>query len=265
MTTPRNPWIPTREFFALAEGEGIDLVVAAEELLKAIKGKSLAPKIAGLRRQWDSPSEAESREWYQAESKLHELCFQREGISETNIEARAPIETEMKRLQEFIDTKYDWRERLPRDPQLRVVPKTFWWFIAGVQPDLTSIWIDDPEDPSESISIEWLPGTITSFLWFEYEAYEALCIDKSQAKELIKLLAGRTDRRGAPKGPRRPEEKLVIQSVLAAISNGDTRDFGKIVWDFIAPDVKKTPEGDLIQRRVKSHVKAHIQGAKNDG
>lgn len=262
MASSRKPWLSTREFFALAEREGIDLQAAAEQLLRSISSRSHAVKIVGSRRQWDPPSSAESREWFQADMRLQELCRRLADTPETQVEANSETEVEIKRLREVIGARYVWRERLPRDPQLRVVPKTFWQFFDGVDSNLTSAWFDDRESPEEFLAVDWLTGMLTSFLGYEREVYEGLCLDRGHCRDLIKRMLGRSDRRGAPSRPRNKDDLPVIQGILDAITNGDTRDCGKIAWDFIPESVAKTRAGDLMQRRACRWVRRKLEVTK---
>lgn len=262
MASPRNQWMTFREYFELAESEGVDLVEAAQALLQGIKATSRHTRVAGLRRQWDTPSEAERRQWLKAESRRQDLSYLLEGVPQPSAEESQAIKLELGALSQTIESRYEYRERLPRDPQLRNVPRSLWTMIDRVDNDLSSYWTDDEEKPCETASVEWLAGTIEAFDWDQREAYEALCVDRSQAREVLKLLAGKAERRGAPSGPRNPEAKAAAAGVLGAIHAGDSREIGKIAWDFIPKDIAKTDLGTRINRQVKRHVKAVLAGTK---
>jgi hypothetical protein len=262
MASPRNQWITFREYFELAETEGVDLVEAAQALLQGIKATSRRTRVAGLRRQWDTPSEAERREWLKAEDRSQDLSHRLEGVTQPSAEESEAIRLELRALSQALQLRYEYRERLPRDPQLRNVPKSLWAMIDHVDNDLSSFWTDDEEKPCETASVEWLAGTIEAFDWDQREAYEALCVDRSQAREMLKLLAGKAERRGAPSGPRSSEAKAAAAGVLAAKHAGDSREIGKIAWDFIPEDIAKTDLGTRINRQVTRHVKAVLAGTK---
>lgn len=262
MTSPRNQWMTFREYFDLAETEGVDLVEAAQALLQGINATSRHTRVAGLRRQWDTPSEAERREWLQAEIRRQDLSYLLEELPPPPEEESQAIKLELRALGQTLESKYEYRERLPRDPQLRNVPKSLWTMIDCIDDALSSYWSDDEEKPCETARVEWLAGTIEIFDWDHREAYEALCVDRSQAREMLKILAGKTERRGAPSGPRSPEAKAAVVGVLAAKHAGDSRDIGKIAWDFIPKDIAKTDLGTRINRQVTRHVKAVLAGAK---
>lgn len=262
MAAPRNQWMTFREYFELAETEGVDLVEAAQALLQGIKSTSRRTKVAGLRRQWDTPGEAEIREWFKAETRMQDLSYLLEGMPQPSAEESQAIKLELRALSHTMESRYEYRERLPRDPQLRNVPKSLWNMIDRVDNDLSSHWTDDEEQPCETASVEWLAGTIEAFDWDQREAYEALCVDRSQARELLKLLAGKAERRGAPPGPRSPVAKAAVAGVLAAKYAGDPREIGKIAWDFIPKEITKTDLGTRINRQVTRHVKAMLAGAK---
>lgn len=262
MPAPRNQWMTFQEYFEQAETEGVDLVEAAQALLQGIKATSRSTRVAGLRRQWDTPGEAETREWFKAESRSQHLSHLLDEVPQPTAEESQAIKLELQALSQTLESRYDYRERLPRDPQLRNVPKSLWIMIDRVDNDLSSHWVDDEEKPCESARVEWLAGTIETFDWDQREAYEALCVDRSQAREMLKLLAGKAERRGAPSGPRSPVAKAAVAGVLAAKHAGDPREIGKIAWDFIPKDIAKTDLGTRINRQVKRHVQAVLAGTK---
>jgi hypothetical protein len=260
MATPRNPWMAFRDYFLLAESEGIDLTLAAEKLLNGAKASQRALKIVGLRRQWDLPSEAEIREWGRAESRWQALACVREELPETQADERGSIEAEMRSLRIFLETKYDWRERLPRDPQLRAVPKSAWALIESIKPDLTSGWVDDPEDPQEFISVEWLSGTITSQVWFEYEAYEALCVDSTQAMELIKRLVGRAEFSEAPTLPanRKLDHDKIIEQAAEMRTERSLISIGSAAASIVAELPPNPKTGKPRDKRHIERIIAHL-------
>lgn len=262
MPATRNLWITFQEYFELAETECVDLIDAAEALLKGIKANHNAISVAGLRRVWDQPTEAEQREWINAERKIQDLFLQLDVVPPPLPERKEALERELRALRQTLKSRYDYRERLPRDPQLRNVPKSLWGMVDCINPDLSSFWVDDLEEPCETARVEWLAGTIEVFDWDQREAYEALCLERNQARKTLKLLSGNADRRGAPRGPRSPMTQAAVAGVLDARNAGDTRDIGKIAWDFIPKEIAKTEKGSLINRQVIRHVKAALAGAK---
>lgn len=243
-----------RAYFALAENEGIDLVHAAEELLKGAKSSRRALKIAGLRRQWDLPSDAELRAWSDAEIRWQELAREREGLPERR---RSKIEAEMISLRSLLDAKYDWRERLPRDPQLRIVPKTTWAWIEAVTPDLQSIWIDEPGDPEQSVSVDWLSGTIVSHFCLEHDAYNALCVDSTEAMKLIKRLAGSPEACEGPTSPpnRQLDHDEIIQRASELLADQPLLSIGSAAASIV---VELPPNARSGKPRDQRHIERMI-------
>lgn len=131
---------------------------------------------------------------------------------------------------QYTFNEVDKVERLPRDLHPQPVPVTLWREAGTPKGDLTSSWIDDPEDPHEWILIDWVSGTVESMDWeltnFELlrTDFSGIRISRKEADLFLSELAGKPKKRaGRPQGASNRWERDQVAAALQMIDGGDTR------------------------------------------
>ncbi len=280
MVTPLNKWMPFQEFFALSHEKGVDQVTAAEELLERLKIGGPKMSVIGTLRKWDSPSDAEIREWQQAEYEFQDLARKLENIPEELTAERDSLADRLRRQSKIIKSRYRWKERLPRDTQHKPLPKTLWTDLESVNPSLISSWENDQEDIEEFLVVDWIAGTLKLNMWIGSDAdrgrgeltylneeYSGLHVERSKATELLKRLAGDQNTRGAPKGPKDPLALKLLRKVKQARREGDTRETGRIVTDLLREEAIKlsAEQENLLRRKINYHDKNESSDEEQTG
>ena len=269
MVTRRNEWMTFREFFDQATNWSIDLVDAAEALFARAQATKGSIKVAGTLRKWDPRTPAECEAECLAQLEKADIAGRLEQMSSDSPEAELLIQ-KFNAISVQLENDDGWRERLPRDTQLKVVPPLIWSDVSSVRPNLTSSWIDDPDEPEQTAYIDWIAGTFArdgwsypsvgggTFVVRPYrEEYSNLCVERSRAKELLKQLAGSLETRGAPKGLRDPTARKISDNVVEAICKGDTRTPGKIVGTLL-PRELSVEQAERMQRNIVRDVKRRL-------
>lgn len=124
----------------------------------------------------------------------------------------------------------DRKERLPRDTHRQPIPNFYWQMFDAVSGALECKWADDPDEPAESASMDWISGQLENFDTDWENGEEILCefhtigLPKQKADALIAELKGEPKRsRGRPSGVTDAWERQQSERGFRLLQDGDTR------------------------------------------
>lgn len=159
-------------------------------------------------------------------------------------------------------------ERLPRDTHRQPMPRHLWNELRNVSAGLDSEWIDNPDDPEQWATMDWIGGQFET-IDVDMGAFDTIrlqflgiAIPTNRAKALIAALVGKPKKqRGAPKGTRNKWEREQAHKGFELVCAGDERTIPQIAASLVHRDAVGV-ELDNQKRRIGDGIKRLLAAAK---
>lgn len=163
---------------------------------------------------------------------------------------------------------FDRKERLPRDTHRQPIPNYVWQRFSAVSGAIDCQWVDDPDDPLESGTVDWISGQL-EILETEWEyaevilhQFHAIALPKQKGDALIAELVGQPKRgRGRPPGASNAWERKQSEQGFKMLQQGDTRTIPAIATS-LANAKLELDEFQKQTRRIAAGIKGLMKAAE---